>query len=83
MKHKMEIKVALAIVIHSHRAVCESESAAKPALCVGPNKACMHVTPLPITKKLSCYHEHVKQPQVFESVHGEKDVLISVTNTDC
>ena len=65
MQHETEIKVALAMIVHSHRAVCVSAAAATLASRVGPNKAQTCAASLPITKKLRLLHEQVQQPQVF------------------
>ena len=49
MQHKTEIKVALAMTIHSRRAVCVSAAAATPESRVGPNEAHTRAAPLPVT----------------------------------
>ena len=49
MQHETEIKVALAMIVHSHRAVCVSAAAATPESHVGPNEAHTRAAPLPVT----------------------------------
>jgi len=75
MQHKTEIKVALAMMIHSRRAVCVSADAAALESRVGPNeahtRAGRHLS-VPVTEKPRLLHKKKQQPRFLKTAHGDQ-----------